>query len=411
MTTVASTPVTTRRVLTGVLVGLTCLLTLLSVVAMWLRTLVLDTDAYVRAVTPVLSHAAVRDALAEKIVDELYAHVDVAAALRDSLPRQAAPFAPTLAASIRSTSVQLAADALATSQVRTAWKEANRLAHDQLVRILEGRGRILLTANGVVAIDTSRIAGDVRQALAANGIHVFDNVPTGALDGQFVLFHSNDLARAQLAARVLDDIGIGLPIATIAAGTGAILCSTRRRRTAEYLAVGVAAVMVVVTVGIAIGRAYYLHAVGHTIAPVVAAAPFDALVVPLRAGVRAAFVLALLAWAVLWFTGAETVVAREHELHADVFAFIARHARRLAIGAAVVAAAVLVAWDRPRPALVVGVLVVLGAWELLCRDRRPPVTPTGDVAPVSLRRSPEAGEASCPSYARTRGRYRARRCC
>jgi len=128
-------------VLTAVLVGLTCVLTLLSALAMWLRALVLDTDAYVRAVAPVLSHAAVRDALAEKIVDELYAHVDVTESLRESLPKQAAPFAPTLAASSRSTSVQLAADALATSQVRTAWKAANRLAHEQLVKVLEGRGR------------------------------------------------------------------------------------------------------------------------------------------------------------------------------------------------------------------------------------------------------------------------------
>ncbi len=52
-------------------------------------------------------------ALADQIVNELYAHVDVAAALQTALPDSADQFAPTLAASIKSTSVQLAADALA----------------------------------------------------------------------------------------------------------------------------------------------------------------------------------------------------------------------------------------------------------------------------------------------------------
>jgi len=358
--------VTARRVLTAVLVGLTCVLTLLSAFAMWLRTLVLDTNAYVRAVAPVLDHPEVRAALAEKIVDELYAHVDVAATLRESLPHQAAPFAPTLAASVRSTSVQLAADALATAQVRAAWKAANRLAHEQLVKVLENRGHILLAANGVIEVDTTAMANEVRRALAANGIHVFDRVSAGALEGTFVLFHSADLARAQLAARILDDLGVWLPIATIAAGAAAIVCSPRRRRTVEHLAIGVAVVMVLITIGIAIGRDYYLHAVGHTIAPVVAAAPFDALVVPLRAGVRAIFVLALLTWGVAWFTGTHTAVAREQQLSAAVFAFIARHARPLGSGAAVLAAAVLVAWDRPRPALVAGIVLALVLWELLC---------------------------------------------
>ena len=224
------------------------------------------------------------------------------------------------------------------------------------------------------------MAKDVRQALAANGIHVFDNVSAGAFEGTFVLFHSNDLARLQLATRILDDLGIWLPIATIASGAGAILCSTRRRRTIEHLAIGVAVVMVVVTIGIAVGRAYYLHAVGHTISPVIAAAPFDALVVPLRAGVRAVFVIALVVWGVMWFTGTETVVAREHQLSTAAFAFLSRHARALAVGAAVGVAVVLVAWDRPRPLLVTGVLLTLAVWEVLCavaaRRARPTPEPS-----------------------------------
>ena len=68
-------------------------------------------------------------------------------------------FAPTLAAGIRTTSVQIASAALATSAVRTAWRQANRVAHDQIVRVLEGKGTVVTTAKGEVAINTGPLAG------------------------------------------------------------------------------------------------------------------------------------------------------------------------------------------------------------------------------------------------------------
>ncbi len=160
-----------------VLVVLTCLLTLVSTLALWLRALVLNTDSYVRAIGPVLDEPAVRDALAETIVAELYSHVDVGAQLRKALPASASEFAPTLAASIHSTSVEVAAAALATTAVRQAWLQANRVAHDQVVHVLEGKDGIVTTARGEVAIDTAGLAALVRGALDRNGIHLFDTVP------------------------------------------------------------------------------------------------------------------------------------------------------------------------------------------------------------------------------------------
>ncbi|MDP9334167.1 MAG: hypothetical protein M3Q30_12795, partial [Actinomycetota bacterium] len=281
-----------RRIATACLIGVTCLLTLLSAVALWMRALVLSTDAYVRAVGPVLDRPEVRDALAETIVEALYSHVDVTARLRAALPKDAAEFAPTLAASIRATSVQVASAALATPAASRAWREANRVAHDQLVRVLEGKGEVVTTTNGEVAIDTGALATAVRHALDSRGIRVFDNVPTAALEQRFVLFRSPDLMRAQRATRLLDELATWLPLATIAAGAGAIVSSTRRRRTVEHLAVGVSVVMVLISVGAAVGRTYYLSRVGSA-HRVIAAAPFDALVGPLRAGARLTFAVAL----------------------------------------------------------------------------------------------------------------------
>jgi hypothetical protein len=354
-----------RRIATVGLVVLTCFLTLVSAVALWLRALVLNTDSYVRAIGPVLDQPAVRDALAETIVDELYSHVDVTARLRDALPKGAAEFAPTLAASIRTTSVQVASSALATSAVRQAWKEANRVAHDQVVRVLEGKGEIVTTAKGEVAIDTGALAAAVRRALDAHGIRLFDSVPTGALDRRFVLFRSTDLTHAQQATRLLDDLANWLPIAAVAAGAGAIACSTRRRYAVEYLAVGVAGAMVLIAAGAAVGRAYYLARVGSAYRTI-AAAPFDALVGPLRAWTRLTFAVALIAFVAVWLAGSDALVGREKRARSLLVEMMQENARTLAIVGALLAAVVLIAWDKPRPLVVYGVVGTLVLWELLC---------------------------------------------
>src|SRR5438552_518456 len=330
-----------------------------------MRSLVLNTDAYVRAVGPVLDRREVRDALAETIVSARYNHVDVTARLRGALPESAAEFAPTLAASIRATSVQVASAALATPAASRAWREANRVAHDQLVRVLEGKGEVVTTTNGEVAIDTGALATAVRHALDSRGIRVFDKVPTAALEERFVLFRSTDLIRAQQATRLLDDLATWLPLATIAAGAGAIVTSTRRRRTVAHLAVGVATVMVLISVGAAVGRAYYLARVGAA-HRVIAGAPFDALVGPLRAGTRLTFAVALATFVIVWLSASRTLVARERRARVIVVELMQRNARPLAIAGASIAAVVLVAWDRPRPLVVFSTVAAVVLWEALC---------------------------------------------
>jgi hypothetical protein len=372
-----------RGVATVVLVVLTCALTLVSVLALWLRALVLNTDSYVRAIGPVLDHPAVRDSLAETIVAELYSHVDVAAQLRKALPDSAAEFAPTLAASIRTTSVQVASAALATSAVRQAWRQANRVAHDQVVHVLEGKDGVVTTAKGEVAIDTGGLAALVRSALDGNGIHLFDAIPLSALDQQFVLFRSTDLLHAQETTRALDDTATWLPFATMLIGVGAIACSLRRRRTALIVAVGVAAVMVVIAIGVSVGRAYYLARVGAQYRTI-AGAPFDALVSPLRAWTRITFVAALGAAVIVWFTGSEALVAREQQARRLAVDAMRRHARLLEATGAAMAAALLVAWDKPRPLVVFTTLGVTALWEVACfvvgRSGRIPSGGTGPTA-------------------------------
>ncbi len=357
----------TRAISSFALVVLACVLTFVSFIAVWTRSLVLDTRAYVRAVGPLIQKPALRDELSVRIVDQLYAHVDVPGLLRDALPKRGDVLAPTIAQGIHDTSIKLASAALATEAVRRVWENANKVAHDQVVNVLEGKGTILTTAEGEVAIELRPLVAKVREALDRNGVHLFDSVPAAELDRRFVLFRSTDLARAQTATRLLDALGKWLPFATLAVFAGAIALNPRRRRATGYCALALAATMVVLTIGLAIGRSYYLDHVGSGISRGAAAVPFDGLVRSLHRWVRVVFVLSVALWFATWVAGSREVMAREREVREALGRVARAHGRMLAGAGVIVAALLLVGWDRPSPRTVVGVIVVLLVWEVALR--------------------------------------------
>jgi hypothetical protein len=356
-----------RSVGTAVLIVLTGILMLASVLAVWMRALVLNTDSYVKAVGPLIENSAVRDDVASDVVDALYERVDVTDLLRDSLPKRARVIAPTLAQGIHDTAVQLAGAALATDAVRKVWNEANRVAHNQVVHILKGEGELVTTAEGEVAVDLRPIVTQVRQALDDHGVTLFDDVPVDEIDRRFVLFQSDDLTRAQNATKLLDALGTWLPVATLLAGLGAVACSRHRRHTIGHLCIAIATTMVVLMVAIAIGRAFYLDHVQSAVPRDVAAAPFDGLVRTLRMWVRILFVVAVAGWFVTWFAGSRELVAREREVRVALGNVAREHRRVLAGGGVVVAALALIGWDQPSPRTVLLVLLALALWELALR--------------------------------------------
>jgi len=365
-----------RSIGTIVLIVLTCILLFVSVLAVWMRALVLNTNSYVRAVGPIIENPAVRDEVAQDVVDALYDRVDVTGALRDALPKRAKVIAPTLAQGIHDTAIQLAAAALATKAVQKVWEQSNRVAHEQVVHILKGEGNVVTTDKGEVAVDLGPIAAQVRKALHDHGVTLFDSVPASEVDRRFVLFRSADLARAQQATKLLDALGTLLPVATLLAGLGAIACSQHRRRTTGHLCLALAGTLVVLMIGIAVGRAFYLDHIGASVPRAVAAAPFDGLVRSLRFWVRLLVVVALVGWFVTWFAGSREVMAREREVRVALGNVTRRHDRLLLGAGLIVAAFTLIVAKQLTPRTVLVVALVLGVWELaVLLLAREPATP------------------------------------
>ena len=123
-----------------------------SVASVWVHNFIGDTDTYVETVAPIAEEPAVQAALADAVTTAVLDNLDLrkltadalttVSELKDMPPRVAAAL-PALAVPIASGIESFTRDqvdkALASPRFATIWAEVNRLAHEQVLRLLEGR--------------------------------------------------------------------------------------------------------------------------------------------------------------------------------------------------------------------------------------------------------------------------------
>src|SRR5215210_7011667 len=98
----------------------------------------LDTNHWTSASSQMLERPVVRARVAAFLVDELYDNVDVQGEIRNALPLRAQPLAGPAAGALRSFAERGANELLSRPRAQAAWEDANRTAHELLVRTLKG---------------------------------------------------------------------------------------------------------------------------------------------------------------------------------------------------------------------------------------------------------------------------------
>jgi hypothetical protein len=109
-----------------------------------------------------LQNAAVRDATANYLVDQLYANVDVAGELKSRLPAQLQPLAGPISGALRNGASTAAQKALASPRVQDIWKQANKAADQTLVNVVNG-------GNGAVQVNGGEVSSASRRLRARQG--------------------------------------------------------------------------------------------------------------------------------------------------------------------------------------------------------------------------------------------------
>ena len=392
-----------------VLILLGALLAPVAVVAAWAERTLTDTDRYVATVGPLAEDPTVQSALAGRLTQAVTERIDVGALLddvagglneRDLAPRAAAAL-PLLEAPLTSgveSFVRDAADRVVESdEFASAWVQANRVAHEQLVAVMRGTGGdvVQVGQDGQLTIQLAPMIELLKDRLVERGLGLAANLPT--IDASFTIMQSSQLVEIQNRYAQVVALGTWLPwIALILLGAG-VIAATHHLRALVVAGLALVAAMLVLAAGLAVARGLYLDALSGVVLRLDAAqVVFDQVVSFLRATLRTVGVLGLVVALAAYLGGAS---ASARSLRAGVGrgfgktrawaegrgvssgpvgVWLGRYRGFARTAVVALAALVLLLASSPTPGLIVGVAVgaglVIALIELVAR----PASAAGD---------------------------------
>lgn len=289
-----------RPVLAAVLIALGCLLAPFSVMAVWLNTQISDTEAFVETMAPLAEDPAVQESLAdqltaavlefigvEELTDQLLAALGDRLDLPPRLDRALSGLGTTITSGIEDFTRTQVGNAVSSPRFAQAWSGALTVAHGQVVVFLEGtRGGALSAESNTISLNLGPIVEQIRGELVESGFTLAERIP--AVDRSFVLFESEYIGRAQWLFRLLNTLGVWLPVLTLLLLAAGIGLARDRRRTLVRGALGVMVGALVVGVALSLARAGYVAAPPlGLMSPEAAGAIFDTLTRSLRTGLNA----------------------------------------------------------------------------------------------------------------------------
>jgi hypothetical protein len=107
-------------------------------IGIWAQRQALDTDEWVDTSAGLLENEQIRTAVGLYLVDRLYDSEEVQQRLEEVLPPRLQPLAAPAAAGLKEVARRNAPRLLGTAVALDAWREANRAAHETLLRAIDG---------------------------------------------------------------------------------------------------------------------------------------------------------------------------------------------------------------------------------------------------------------------------------
>jgi len=427
----ARTPGRWRAPVSALLITLGCVLAPVAVLGVWAANQVSNTDRYVANMAPLISNPSIQHALSDKITAEVTSRVDVPALTSQLTTELSSAHLPRLATLVHNFSGPIAnvvdgfisstvTKVVASPAVATLWVQANRTAHQGLVKVLSGQGNgAVSVVNGHVVLNIGPIVAQVKNTLVARGLGAAAHIPT--VNATFPLFAAPNLEKAQRGSRVITTLRWVLPVLSLALMGIGIFLAWHRRRGLLGAALGLSASMLVLAAALAIGRAIYLNSIPTSVLPADAAgAAYDILIRFIREGLRLLLVIGLIVAAGAYLAGPSTTAVRVRKAvwagldwiraksgragtsAGPVRRWTAAHKTVLRAGAVGIAVLVFVFWGQPSLTLVIWLvvllLVVLGVIELVGGRT---VTATAEAASATASASPTTGGAAPATPAAT----------
>ena len=262
-------------------------LVLLTVLAIWTRNQVVDTDRYVRTVAPLATEPSIQQLVVDRLTAAIADPERTATFARDVLPPRAAPLATPVAAALEQFVRERIDRFVHSPDFARLWDVVSRRTHESAVALLTGEqeGRLQIAGDRLV-VQLGPLVGPVEALLERTGLD------TSALqrsdgDPQLVLGDASGVESARGAVRLIEGLAWLMPLFALACLAAAVALALDRRRGVLRAGLAIAGAMVALAVFLAVGRTLYLDAVtGPELPEAAAAAAFDTLLAFLRDGMR-----------------------------------------------------------------------------------------------------------------------------
>jgi hypothetical protein len=390
-----------------VMIVLACLLAPVSVASVWASRVISDTDRYVEAVAPLIDDPAVQDALANEVtvavleklrVEELTSEALETIADQPNVPLRVADALPALAVPIANGIESFARDQVekvfASPEFSQLWAQVNRVAHEQVVKLLEGNQGGALSAQGdTITLNLAPIISAVKVRLVEQGFGLANNIPV--VDRSFVLAESAAITQAQGLYRLLNGLGIWLPIVTLLLLGGGVALAADRRKALLKGGLGLVAAMIALGVVLTLAKLWYVETTpGNVLTAEAAGGVFDTLVRFLRTSLRALAVAGLLVALASFLAGPSAVAVKtratfEHGLGSArqgaesagwntgrIGTWTFAHKRAIRLATLILGGLSLTFWTRPTAWVVVGVALAIVVGLALIEFLGSPPAPT-----------------------------------
>jgi hypothetical protein len=243
-----------RRAVAAALAAAFAVLLPASITSAWIRGTILSTSGYVAAVTPVATSPAVRAAVQDAVTSQVDAALIYA---ETSLPPSTRVLAGLLGTGLAGFARNGVRQLMASQAFQRLWADANRLAHSQLISVLNGDSALVTATGGEVVLNLLPLVNDVLRAASgplpamtggAGPLPPVTTVPAAACHAvtgtassactQIPLFPATALAGPRHAYRILVAILPLVLMLTTFALAGALAASPRRRRTLLQMTIG-----------------------------------------------------------------------------------------------------------------------------------------------------------------------------
>jgi hypothetical protein len=237
-----------------ILVVLALLVTVLALIAGYVRYQALDTPTVRNSAEEMIANPEIREQIAATLVDELYSNVDVEARLEERLPEQQKALSGVIAGALRGLADNLAVKALERPRVQSVWVDSVELAHSRLVQVLDDDATAVSTEGGYVVLNLQPLVIQIGEQVAILG-RVGARLPEDT--GKIRIMKADDLETAQDLTQLFKQVAaviVFVPFILLAIALW--LARGRRRAVLRTAALGLIGVGLLVLIARKVGGSY-----------------------------------------------------------------------------------------------------------------------------------------------------------